>query len=58
LISRTAPPVTNPIVSRQARAVGASIKPSAAIDVDIDDGSEDSIADTLRKAFNAQTGRI
>jgi len=58
LLSRTAAPPQNAVKARQVKAVGASIKPSGAIEVDIDTGEDDSIEDTLRKAFNASQGRI
>jgi len=48
-----------PVSSRQAKAVGAGIKPSGAVKVTLDDDdSEDSIADTLRKAMSATNGRL
>jgi len=46
------------VVNRQSKAVGASVKPSNTVNVDLDDDSNDSIGDTLRKAFTASTGRL
>lgn len=59
LIERQARGTTNQQVqTRQARAASASIKPSGSVHVEIDDGAEDSIADTVRKAWSSSQGRV
>jgi len=45
------------VQTRQAKAVGVSVRPSGALEVAIDNG-DDSISGELRKAFAAQTGRL
>ena len=46
------------VQTRQARASSANIKPSGRVHVDIDDGAEDSIADTVRKEWSRSQGRV
>jgi len=50
---------TSVIANRQAKAVGASVKPSGKIGVTVDnDEEDDSIADTIRKSMSAAQGRL
>lgn len=46
------------VQDRQARAASANIRPSSTVHVDVDDGAEDSLADTVRKAWNSSQGRV
>jgi hypothetical protein len=47
------------VTARQAKAVGATVKPSGGISVATDDYDDnDSIGDTLRKAMSASQGRL
>lgn len=43
---------------RRAAAAGASVAASGAADITVDDGDDDSIEATVRKAFVGQTGRL
>ena len=51
------PQVVSPVATRQAKAVGVSVKPSGSVAVEVDD-ENDSIGETLRKAFNSASGRL
>ncbi len=49
--------VTAQVATRQSKAVGTGIKPSNTVEVD-HDNSDDTIADTVRKAWTQSNGRI
>lgn len=50
---------SNSVATRQARAAGASVKPSGGVPVPIDaDDESDSIADTVRKSMQSAQGRV
>jgi len=58
LVSRTNPQKEDKVAARQLQAAKGSVKSSGVLDVPVDDDTEDSIADTLRKAFNKSSGRV